>query len=186
MDEATGVIVIKIYVFSDSHGDSQTMDTLVRIGKPDTVLFLGDCLADILPLQDRWGIRCELIAGNTDHEAIAWEIVVCVEGVRIFMTHGHTYKNGSDIRSIFDAAHSHDAHIALFGHTHAASMTSMNGFMLINPGSVNASYWEASYAIMDVDDGYCTCSLHRVNDMVGFTKLKAVRPFSVVKREGRL
>ena len=132
---------MRVGVFSDSHGDHDALDVLLeQMGYVDAVCFLGDVARDAQHLEDRLAAmpnRPELYAvrGNNDYYStclLPWERVIELDGVRIYMEHGH---RSVSLTSLSYKAAEQGAKIALFGHTHQALCEYVGDVMLLNPGS---------------------------------------------------
>lgn len=132
--------MMRIGVFSDSHGDSEALDGLLaRMGKLDAACFLGDIYRDAVYLRERlaktpgqpvlYGVR-----GNCDGYDCPFSAEVCVKlgGKRIYMTHGHLYPS---ILSLSLHAKENGADICLYGHTHTPHCEQAMGLLILNPGS---------------------------------------------------
>lgn len=131
---------MRILVISDSHGRRDLVEKCIRQNsKAEVVIHLGDLVADINHMQfdfpDRMFIN---VKGNCD-----WGIDVpttqCVtlEGVRIFLTHGHTQGVKYSIETLMSAARQNEAQICLYGHTHVPYNKYHNGLYVMNPGSLS-------------------------------------------------
>ena len=127
---------MKILVFSDSHGDVDSMAGIISKEKPDQVLHLGDHERDARALQARFpALDFRLVSGNTDIAPEAQtEQVFEADGVRFFMTHGHVYGVKNGLLRLKLKAQSVGAALALFGHTHQPLLEQSGGVWLLNPG----------------------------------------------------
>ncbi len=147
--------IMKIIVFSDSHGDTRSMEEVLRRETPDQILHLGDCVRDAQRL-DTGGVPLLQVAGNCDYGVSVPSILTPVfQGVRVFMTHGHLHGvKTSYLRAIY-AAQEAEAAILLFGHTHRAECFVREGLWVMNPGACN-SY--GSYGVIRITaDGPSCC-----------------------------
>lgn len=155
---------MKFLVFSDSHGDFCTMQSVCLSHQRDCdgVLFLGDGLRDLAALKSEFpALPVIAVAGNCDIGAEAAGIspleLRTFENKRLLLCHGHLYhvKYGCD--NLLYAAQEQNADIVLFGHTHrplyqymrpgADGMTE-RAIHLCNPGSVR----QGRYGILDIGD----------------------------------
>ena len=103
-------------VLSDTHGRADRVaSVLSRNTQRDAVLFLGDCLRDVMDVSDAISVK-----GNCDGLLFGGESeqMLCFDGVRILMMHGHTHsvKSGTDRAVLY--ALSKGADVLLYGHTH--------------------------------------------------------------------
>lgn len=133
--------MMRVGVFSDSHGDTQALDELLeRMGHVDAVCFLGDVESDAQHLRERLSAmpgerQFYAVRGNNDYFnrfQLPWELLIELDGVRIYMTHGHRIV--SDMSLVYKAQEL-DARVAMFGHTHAAYCAVEHGILVLNPGS---------------------------------------------------
>ena len=151
---------MKILVFSDSHGDTEPMRRLIRRHSPDAVLHLGDHAADAeeirldFPETVFWTVRgnCDLASGVPLREELS------LEGVHIFMTHGHAYQVKYGMDSFLNTALCSGAALALYGHTHVPDSQFIEGMWAINPGSIR---YGGTYCLIEAEKGKFTFSLLR-------------------------
>ena len=177
----------KILVFSDSHGERGDMEYIIDRVHPDAeyVLHLGDGENDVerisplYPRQAFVGVKgnCDWGFGNGYNGA---HRTLDIEGVRIFMCHGHRHEVAGGSHSVLvAAASSARADIALFGHTHyseyfvvpKSGKTDINekgaALHIMNPGSITrprgGQISGKSYGIIMLDvSGGIEISLHSV------------------------
>ena len=84
---------MKLLILSDSHRKMDYMYQAVEREKPDRIIHLGDHERDAMRLAERYpGIPLWSVSGNCDHGAGPERIVDVLEGVRFFVTHGHTLR----------------------------------------------------------------------------------------------
>ncbi|MCL2703286.1 MAG: YfcE family phosphodiesterase [Defluviitaleaceae bacterium] len=134
---------MRIYVFSDTHGDLRAMELVLGKDKPDVVMHLGDYGGDI----DNIGImypdvEIHAVHGNCDaYKDYGREKYVNVAGKIIYLTHGYQFEldtkmylsaGGSEMVS---HASRGGAEIVLFGHTHVPLISRERGITVMNPGS---------------------------------------------------
>lgn len=129
----------KIIVISDTHKDT---DAIKRI-KPllnecDYVIHLGDYITDTTFLKEEYAEKLINVKGNCDvMSREADEIVLNIEDVNIFITHGHKYRVKTTLQNLGMEALANSCTVALFGHTHLAGIWDFAGVKLINPGSLS-------------------------------------------------
>ena len=155
--------MMRVGVFSDSHGDSQALDELLeKMGYLDAVCFLGDVARDAQHLEGRLAAmpnRPPLYAvrGNNDYYStcqLPWELLVDLDGVIAYMTHGHRLV--SEMSLVYKAQES-GAKVAMFGHTHAAYSAVEHGVLVLNPGSAGnyCRGGRARASILEIRNGQC-------------------------------
>ena len=148
---------MKILAFSDSHGDTQLMYEILEIlgNKIQMVLFLGDCVDDIMD----YTYICEDVdvhyaAGNCETRYFEpSDKVIEAAGKKIFITHGHKYaiKSGHDV--IVSEAKSRGVGICLYGHSHSPEIFEESGIFFMNPGSISfprGVSGHPTYGIIDI------------------------------------
>ena len=142
----------RILVFSDSHDTLALCEKTIRNVPCDLILHAGDYVRDAQELKKRFPDK-ELIyvRGNCDFRAYAQDDeIVELDGVRIFLTHGHKYavKYEDSYRTLAAAARAKDCSVAVFGHTHEAYTGENDGVLLLNPGSARFSY-----GVIEIENG---------------------------------
>lgn len=157
--------MIKLCVFSDSHGFAGNMIAAIEREKPALFFFLGDGERDLRALQERFPeLPYYAVRGNCDlRSALSSSLSCTVGGVSIFAAHGHLYnvKYEPSLETLFDAAREAGAALALFGHTHAARLESRSGITFLNPGTIGRTA-HPSYAVLSVDNGRFTTELKKL------------------------
>lgn len=149
----------KFIVLSDSHGNAEGVSALLPlVAENDYVIHLGDGVGDIRKLRDYYPDKTYFCAGNCDFlSQYPTEGVLETEGVRIFYCHGHQYGVKQDLQSLAVAAKSRDCDIALYGHTHEAKISHLEGVTLINPGSLRYAVGKGgSYCYLVIHKGKIT------------------------------
>lgn len=129
---------MKIAVFSDTHGSYKGMLKAVGEYMPDQIIHLGDGMRDTQALQREFPqIPVCCVPGNCDHDYENPEYKVIRLGtLKAFITHGHRYAvRGGRVDTLLYAAECSGAQIAMFGHTHKAVFTQVEGLFVLNPGT---------------------------------------------------
>ena len=126
----------RIAVISDSHGSLRNLDRfLPRLGQVDALWHLGDCTEDAPRLAQALNCGFVSVRGNCDPfsdqpltQTVDWL------GRRFLLLHGHT--TGGRLALLY-AAKEQRADAVLFGHSHVASSETVQGILLLNPGSLS-------------------------------------------------
>ena len=128
----------KIIVLSDSHGNSTVIDSLrPLIAENDMLVHLGDGVQDLRAILAEYPEKVYFCAGNCDFFAgYPTEGVLDIEGVRILYCHGHRYGVKNGLEELARCAKTRGCDIALYGHTHEAKISQIDGVTLINPGTM--------------------------------------------------
>jgi len=145
---------MKLAVFSDSHGMPDCMLAAVEQIKPDVLVHLGDGERDVPLLKERFpGIPLHAVCGNCDFSSVRPETELFeIEGVKIFITHGHLFDVKSTRAKLLEEAARRGASIAMFGHTHVSQLVQTDGFTLLNPGGCGPSA-NPSCAVVTIENG---------------------------------
>lgn len=132
---------MKILVLSDSHASLSFMRLCIQTIKPNHVIHLGDHYDDGQAMaEENPRILFHQVTGNCDRYRCCTGApdVMCypIDGVNFFMTHGHKHFVKSGIYGLVADARKHNAHIALYGHTHRADChREEDGLWVMNPGT---------------------------------------------------
>ena len=153
--------MMRVGVFSDSHGDAQALDDLLeKMGHVDAVCFLGDVARDADHLRDRLSAmpgqpQLYAVRGNNDYYStcqLPWELLIELDGVRIYMTHGH---RAAGYMGLVYKAQETRSRVAMFGHTHVPFCEVQQGVMLLNPGSAGnyCRGGQARASVLEINHG---------------------------------
>ena len=126
----------KIAIVSDSHG---YIDNIARFEKRlkgvDALWHLGDHAEDAAHIAFRLNCGYVAVRGNCDPFSDApLSYTVNWHGKRILLLHGHTV---SGRLPLLYAAKEANADAVLFGHSHVPSEETVEGVLLLNPGSLS-------------------------------------------------
>lgn len=144
----------KILVFSDSHGNMENIIALFsEINEYDKVIFCGDGLNDIAWYRNYYINKIEAVKGNGDWYGCSapTELDISVEGVNIFITHGHYYGVKGGLDKLENKATLLNSNLVIYGHTHKQSLTESNGITFLNPGCMS-DYLNPKYAEIEIDE----------------------------------
>ena len=154
----------KIIVVSDSHGNRQALDDLYGIfSESDIIIHLGDTSSDGGYIRKKYPDKTVVINGNCDIFSIGEkEKILTVEGVNILACHGHAYSVKSTLTRLAQRAKELDCTIALYGHTHDARETEIDGVTLLNPGTLSR-YSQKSYLYLVINGDKFTQKIVRIS-----------------------
>ncbi len=144
----------KLIVVSDTHGSSKGLDKLRPIiAENDIVVHLGDGAGDMRSITADYPEKAYVCAGNCDFfSPYPTEGVLEVEWLKILYCHGHKYGVKQNLYRLYEEAKARGCQIALYGHTHNAMITEIDGVTLINPGSFRFPTGEGgSYAYIVIN-----------------------------------
>ena len=159
---------MRLLVLSDSHSHIERMSLAAKQAKPDVIIHLGDYITDAQKLQVKFpNVTMYMVKGNCDVNAAGEkELMIMIEGVKIFMTHGHKYNVKMGLTSFVCRAQETDAGIALYGHTHRAMIDRVNGMYLMNPGQMERhdGTSPATYGAITIEKGKVAMELKILED----------------------
>ncbi|MGL4798898.1 MAG: metallophosphoesterase family protein [Cellulosilyticaceae bacterium] len=169
---------MNVLVISDTHKRIQRLDHILKIyeatGGIQEIIHCGDHITDAEAIQAKYPqIKVHKVPGNCDASGFGsgTSIVVEIEGVPIFITHGHNHHVKFDYDELYIDAKAHDAKVICFGHTHSCCKEKKEGILLINPGSLSEprDTMYPSFAIMEIENGKVKDA--RILQMTGATKV---------------
>ena len=147
---------MKLSVFSDSHGSPQKMLDAIKRMQPDMIVHLGDGERDVQLITERFpALPLHAVCGNCDYRTAKPESQLFdVNGVKVFITHGHVYGVKSSRAALLEAAARRGATVAMYGHTHVAQLVQTDGFTLLNPGSCGLSAKPSCAEVIIDEEGH--------------------------------
>ena len=161
---------MKILVLSDSHSALSFMHYCVRRVEPDVIIHLGDHYDDGEALREEFpDIRLYQVPGNCDRYRCppdACEVMlVPVDGVRLFATHGHRHKVKMTIHTLLADARADRADAVLYGHTHVPNCyQEPDGLWVLNPGS--CGYFGGTAGLIETRQGkILSCRILKETDL---------------------
>lgn len=150
---------MRAIVFSDSHGNVRCMDKAISaIGDIDAIIHLGDIERDVSYLQQNYGqYPIYAVLGNNDFfSSRPSEMTVELDGVRLYLCHGHTRGVRSGHSGLIAAASARDCSVALYGHTHVPMDKTEDGILIFNPGSCSQPRsGSPTFGILETENGKC-------------------------------
>ena len=161
----------RLLLISDTHGTiAYTREIIRRVGAVDAILHMGDVEGQQELIRSMVDCPVYFVKGNCDYGRDPVDLVLDMEGHRIFMTHGHTHGVNWDHTGLSMDARACGADIALYGHTHVPVLSYEENLMIINPGSASRprqAGFMKSYAILELKENMfpCYCSIAYLTDM---------------------
>ena len=130
---------IKILIVSDNHMKTDGLEKVLAHHAEETDYFFhcGDS-----NLEHHHGLMQPFVTvkGNTDFKQKYQhdEEVKLVNDERVWITHGHKFDVGRGVDGLLACAKRNQIHpaIILYGHTHMVDVQLIDGFLIINPGSI--------------------------------------------------
>lgn len=146
-------------VISDSHGRREAVERLRPLFEEnDGVLHLGDGASDVRQLALRDPKKYKVMKGNCDFSGGLEEYEFEEEGVKVFCCHGHRYGVKHGREELARRAKALGCAVALYGHTHTASIEEIDGVMLVNPGALS-DWTSPSYCYLVLHNGKATATI---------------------------
>ena len=145
----------KLVILSDTHRNLNAISSIYDILKESDYIFhLGDHYDDMDFLFGEFKDKLYRVYGNCDYGRDPKEIIVEIEGRKIFATHGNLYGVKYSNARLLTRAKELGANVVLYGHTHRAEITEINGITFINPGCVEryAAQKSFCYAVISGDN----------------------------------
>ena len=135
---------MKVLIFSDSHRSFNPMMKAVETeGDADRLIHAGDVHSDVEDLLIMYPhMPIAFVKGNNDpflHD-VPTDRFFTLDGVKIFLTHGHNYGVKYSLSKLYQKANELGADICIFGHTHSAHNEKIGNIIMFNPGAAHKSY----------------------------------------------
>ena len=146
-------VIMKILVFSDTHGDFTRMQkAIMSHSDAEVVIHCGDGERDVEYMRRSFPNKAFYnVCGNCDWgSSLEPTLEITLEGKRIFATHGHLYGAKMGLNRLIYAAKEKNADILLYGHTHISMNEYDDGMYIINPGSCHG--YGATYCLLDITE----------------------------------
>jgi hypothetical protein len=146
-----------ITVISDSHGNRASIDRLMPIfAESDYIIHLGDTSGDGNYIKKTFPEKTVVLNGNCDIVKVGEsQVVLTIEGVKIFACHGDAYGVKRGIDNLAYKAQEEGCTVALYGHTHRAQEDELGGVKIFNPGNLSR-YSKNSYLYLVINGDKAT------------------------------
>ena len=149
-------------VVSDTHGNVNDLKKLYKLMRENDYIFhLGDGENDLNCLPEEIREKVINVRGNCDYSTTDTEKVIEIEGVRIFLTHGHNYGVKGSLYRLLLKGKEVGADVCFYGHNHRANIEQADGIFLINPGNMTRYSTQKTFCYCVFSDGKFTA---KVND----------------------
>ncbi|WLR56156.1 metallophosphoesterase [Mesobacillus subterraneus] len=145
----------RVLIVSDSHGSTEVLEGIERLHGNDVDLMIH-CGDSELSESDAAILNFSSVKGNCDFNGnFPDDETHVVNGVKIFVTHGHLYSVKSTLVNLYYKAKELQADIVCFGHSHVLGAEMVDDVLFINPGSIRLprGRTEKSYAILELVNG---------------------------------
>ena len=142
-----------IGITGDTHGDMAALRKIAAASEDlSEWLHTGDFYRDALMLKDLSGLPVEAVAGNNDFtpDSFAYNKILLRNGYKIWLTHGHKYKD------LWAENQRMNADVIVCGHTHVPAILWREGMLSVNPGSPSFPRRGSAkgYAVLSLREGF--------------------------------
>lgn len=148
---------MRIGVLSDTHGNVTISKKIIQLMSPvDLVIHAGDFYRDAVKLAGGAKVRVEAVVGNCDYPRVQpAELLLDLEGVKIYVTHGHQFETYNFFNSLMLKAREVQARLVVFGHTHVATTFTQDDVTFFNPGSISNPRFRdhPTYGLIEITRG---------------------------------
>ncbi len=181
-------VLERLAVFSDTHGNRETMMSAIRFTGPYTrIIHLGDGVLNGKEAAENLQLPFTGIMGNEDFGEIFPEkniLEIC--GFRFLLMHGHqlrinAYMKPSEWEKRFsamsDAARFDQCDAFFFGHSHLAALEKIKDVILCNPGDqYRGSTLPHSFAAVEIfSDSFSVTLMKRADNNTWLSSGKEVK-----------
>ena len=156
---------MRILVISDSHGNFPRAIKASDLAETFDALFhLGDAGEDAELLSHALDVPVVHVAGNCDiGSASPRELLLECEGKKLLLVHGDAYGVKSGLERLEKRARELGADAMLFGHTHRATITTLSGILVVNPGTLMRNAPHASFAVLEITPAGIAAQLYDID-----------------------
>jgi uncharacterized protein len=152
----------KILIVSDSHGSTELLEGIEKLHGQDADLMIH-CGDSELAEDDAAIKSFRSVSGNCDFLGnFPDDDTHVINGVKIFVTHGHLYSVKTTLGNLFYKAKELQADIVCFGHSHILGAEMVDDVLFINPGSIRLprARKERTYVILELKEGRAMLQIH--------------------------
>ena len=148
----------RILIISDTHGYHDPLEGILKKEGPwDMLIHCGDLEGEETAIERLTGpaCACVMVAGNNDFfSGLPRERELDLDGLKVWITHGHNYYVSMDVNLIKEEARMRDVNVVMFGHTHKPLVDLSGPVIAVNPGSLTYPRQierRPSYVVMTVE-----------------------------------
>jgi len=155
---------VKVLVVSDTHKSIALAEKALRPHLPaDLLIHLGDYVEDGAELSSRLGIAFKAVRGDNDFCAGDSELELELDGLRVFLSHGHGFGIDDGLGRFFEECRRRGSRLGFFGHSHRAQVSERDGIFLVNPGNLYMAEKANSLAMVRTEPGRARLELFDTN-----------------------
>lgn len=143
---------MKILIISDSHGEKDKVENILKEYKYDYFFFLGDGLNDISSIVNNKNVFA--VKGNRDFLSLKpHHLTVEIEGIKFMLVHGFYEHVKLGLGSLLNKAKKENVNCVCFGHTHKYFNEIIDEIQFLNPGSLtNLRGGNSTFIMLDIID----------------------------------
>ena len=142
---------MKILIITDSHGNMDKIYAIIAQENPNMIIWTGDYSCDaeecsyVFP-----DIKFYIVRGNCDvfDRKFDDEEVINIDGIKIFITHGHLYNVKKEMKILEKIAEKYGVDAVCFGHTHKPYYKEKDGIKYFNPGALK----DNKYGVLTIEN----------------------------------
>lgn len=163
---------MRIGLIGDTHGSlNRALRAIDEMGPIDLLIHTGDHYRDASSIARAIKVPVHAVVGNCDpREDGPEEKVLEVEGVTIYVTHGHRNNVKVSIYGLRNRAALYKADVVVYGHTHTSGYEYITepgpteGVLVINPGSIKEPRdgKDPSYGILEINEGVVSPGIYHI------------------------
>ena len=146
---------MKVLIVSDTHRKNDNYFKVLTLHKPDLVIHCGDAEGSEYALSEAADCPVQIVLGNNDFFSyLPRELDLKIEGLKVWVTHGHNYYVSMGNQILKQEAAARGADIVLYGHTHRPVVDRSSGVIAVNPGSLSYPRQDGrrpSYCLMEAE-----------------------------------
>lgn len=147
---------MKILIVSDTHrNEDNLISVLEREENLDLLIHCGDVEGAEYEIEHYAGCKTVFVAGNNDFfSGLPREVVLELEGYKVWVTHGHNYYVNANPEYIRKEARARGMDMVFYGHTHRPVIDKTEDLLVVNPGSLTYPRQDgrqATCAILEIE-----------------------------------
>ena len=146
---------LKALIVSDNHGDLGSLVELIDLYKEEIDLWLHCGDSEFMETNELWN-HFKTVRGNMDRDrSLPAYREEMLGNEKIVIVHGHQHYVGRTFDFLDEFAHSKEADLVFYGHTHIAKVDKINDRYFINPGSIvqpRGEFRKGSYAVYEQNE----------------------------------
>ncbi len=125
----TGIVVL-----SDTHANRRAIDSIKGVSdEVDVIIHLGDTSADGQYIRSQYPNKTYVVNGNCDAAKLGEdELVLNIEGVKIFAAHGHLYGVKYSAEKLVYRAKELGCNVSLYWHSQRYYYVDIGGVLKVN------------------------------------------------------